>query len=708
MHKPYWVGDYLVDPSRNQIKRFEQTHLLQPKVVAVLNLLASKAGEVVSHEQLMSEVWPNVYVTPNTLQRCIAELRKVLGDNSKTQGVIKTHSKQGYSLELLVQVDKTTNILEGEPSNPAVYSQLKNTKLGWNSRTAILVLLVSFIAVFYWHISEEKVVIFNTLQPLTASDEKEFYPNYSPDGKYMVFHRYLDVCQNHIWAKDLSSQQEFRLTKSPGIYGAHSWSPDGNHLVFTLQENCSQNLDVKKLCWRLQTLDFYGALQSPQNSTLSYDCQTTRVEAPLWMTDGNILMIEFADNSRKLVKYDPVLNQLSNFYSAIDAQIQHVDYGPITQKIAIFSQSKLAGRSIKLLDLQANELAFIQLKIPEEMSVFARLEPSFLPDESGFVVNREGDLYHIDMNGEFSNISSPHAMNLHTPSYHPKQNKILATKGLVDADIGISNFSQDGQSRFNSGKGYLKLARSTSYDANGIFQPLSDKIAFLSKRSGSAQIWMTNIKGEQAFQLSKFKQNSSISSFVWSLNGQRLAVCVNDKLKLLSLDGQQVQLDTHFAVEQIYQWIDDKNLLLSVNDPELKQLIVFNIETKTSLKTGLDNVFWAQYAPQGELLYFDVNRRLWKKENGHTKQILGLEEHLDSKRFIMRQNKLYGVNWQNQLWQFDATSEQFAVLQQLNENVWWVSDIYDEQLLITEFVAAKQEIVELLPSFDYDYSKIIN
>lgn len=698
MQSPYWVGDYLVDPSRNQIKRFEQTHLLQPKVVAVLNLLASNAGEVVSHEQLMSEVWPNVYVTPNTLQRCITELRKALGDNSKTQGVIKTHSKQGYSLELLVHVEKTTNMLQGEINTPVVIAQQKNTLLGWNNRTAILVLFVSFLAVFYWYITEEKVVAFNTLRPLTASDEKEFYPNYSPDGKYMVFHRYLDVCQNHIWAKDLSSQQEFRLTKNPGIYGAHSWSPDGNHLVFTLQENCSQSPEVKKLCWRLQTLPFQGALQAPQNSSLSYDCQTTRVEDPLWLTDGNILMLEITEKSRKLVKYDPILNQLSNFYIATDDQIQHVDYGPIKQTIAIFSQSKLAGRNIRLLDLEANELAFIDINLPEGMSIFARLEPNFLPDESGFIVNREGNLYHIGLDGEFRNISSSHAMNLHTPSYHPNQHKILATKGLVDADIGIFNVGQNDQSNLNSDtQAYLNLARSTSYDASGIFQPHTDKVALMSKRSGSAQIWMTNNQGEQAFQLSKFKQNSSISSFVWSLNGQRLAVCVNDKLKLLSLDGQQVQLDTHFAVERIYQWIDDKNLLLSVNDPELKQLIVFNIETKTSLKTGLDNVFWAQYAPQGELLYFDVNRRLWKKENDHTKQILGLDEHLDSKRFIMRQNKLYGVNWQSQLWQFDATTEQFAVLQQLNENVWWVSDINDEQLLITEFVAAKQEIVELLP-----------
>jgi DNA-binding winged helix-turn-helix (wHTH) protein/Tol biopolymer transport system component len=695
MQNPYWVGDYLVDPSRNQIKRFEQIHLLQPKVVAVLNLLASNAGEVVSHERLMSEVWPNVYVTPNTLQRCIAELRKALGDNSKSQGVIKTHSKQGYSLELVVQVDKVTNVLREEPNPPAVNTQHKNTKLGWKVRAVIF---ISFLAVFFWQISKEDVVEFNTLRPLTASDEKEFYPNYSPDGKYMVFHRYLDVCQNHIWAKDLSSQQEFRLTKTPGIYGAHSWSPDGNHLIFTLQENCSQSPQVKKLCWRLQTLDFQGALQAPQNSSLRYDCQTTQVEDPLWLADGNILMLESSQENHKLVKYDPILNQLSDFYIAAEDQLQHFDYGPIKQTIAIFSESKLAGRNVRLLDLEANELAFIPLKIPEKMSVFPRLEPRFLPDESGFVVNREGNLYHINMDGEFNIISSSHAMNLHTPSYHPNQQKILATKGLVDADIALFDLTQNDQSNLESNnQGKFTLGRSTSYDVSGIFQPHSDKIAFLSKRSGTSQIWMTSIHGEQAYQLSKFAQNSTISSFVWSLNGERLAVCVNDKLIFLSLDGHQVPLDTHFSVERIYQWVDDKNVLLSVNDPELKQLIVFNLETKASFKTGLDNVFWAQYASQGELLYVDINRKLWKQKKGHSKQILGFNEHLGSKRFMMRQNKLYGVNWRNQLWHLDATSEQFSVLHQLDQNAWWISDINDNRLLVTEFVAAKQEIVELLP-----------
>lgn len=106
MDTPYWVADYLIDPSRNQVTRSQKTYVVQPKVLAVLNLLAKRAGQVVSHEELIDTVWPNTHVGPNTLQRCIAELRKMLGDDSKTQAIIKTHYKQGYSLEVSVKPDE--------------------------------------------------------------------------------------------------------------------------------------------------------------------------------------------------------------------------------------------------------------------------------------------------------------------------------------------------------------------------------------------------------------------------------------------------------------------------------------------------------------------------------------------------------------------------------------------------------------------------
>ena len=61
--------------------------------------MAENQGKVVSQEALLDKVWQGTVVSPNTLQRSIAQLRKALGDDGKVQVYIKTHAKQGYSLE---------------------------------------------------------------------------------------------------------------------------------------------------------------------------------------------------------------------------------------------------------------------------------------------------------------------------------------------------------------------------------------------------------------------------------------------------------------------------------------------------------------------------------------------------------------------------------------------------------------------------------
>ena len=95
----YRVGDFFVDPSRNQITLNEQPQTIPPKALAVLTYLARNPGKVVSQNELLDNIWPDTVVTPNTLQRSIAQLRKAFGDDRKSQAYIKTHAKQGYSLE---------------------------------------------------------------------------------------------------------------------------------------------------------------------------------------------------------------------------------------------------------------------------------------------------------------------------------------------------------------------------------------------------------------------------------------------------------------------------------------------------------------------------------------------------------------------------------------------------------------------------------
>jgi len=110
MAAQYWVGNFFIDLTRNQISQKREYQTIPPKALAVLTCLAKNANKVVSHEELLSQVWPDTIVTPNTLQRSIAQLRKALSEDSQYQSYIKTHAKQGYSLEVEVRWQENAEV----------------------------------------------------------------------------------------------------------------------------------------------------------------------------------------------------------------------------------------------------------------------------------------------------------------------------------------------------------------------------------------------------------------------------------------------------------------------------------------------------------------------------------------------------------------------------------------------------------------------
>ena len=82
----------------NQISRGAEVERLEPKVVEVLVALAGHAGQVMSREQLLSEIWKGVTVSDDVLTQSITKLRHALGDTSKEPAYIQTIPKRGYRL----------------------------------------------------------------------------------------------------------------------------------------------------------------------------------------------------------------------------------------------------------------------------------------------------------------------------------------------------------------------------------------------------------------------------------------------------------------------------------------------------------------------------------------------------------------------------------------------------------------------------------
>jgi DNA-binding winged helix-turn-helix (wHTH) protein/Flp pilus assembly protein TadD len=67
---------------------------LRPKTLEILRLLAGSSGRVLSKQQLMEAVWPNVHVGEDSLFQCIREIRAALGDDKRE--VVRVISGRGY------------------------------------------------------------------------------------------------------------------------------------------------------------------------------------------------------------------------------------------------------------------------------------------------------------------------------------------------------------------------------------------------------------------------------------------------------------------------------------------------------------------------------------------------------------------------------------------------------------------------------------
>jgi pimeloyl-ACP methyl ester carboxylesterase len=69
---------------------------LPPKAFGVLRYLAERPGQLVSKEELLQGIWPDVHVSSDVLKVTIAEIRRVLDDPCKEPRFIETAHRRGY------------------------------------------------------------------------------------------------------------------------------------------------------------------------------------------------------------------------------------------------------------------------------------------------------------------------------------------------------------------------------------------------------------------------------------------------------------------------------------------------------------------------------------------------------------------------------------------------------------------------------------
>ena len=151
-----------VDLSRGELRTLDGAHVeLRPRSFAVLHLLASNVGRLVSKDEIMARVWDDAFVTDDSLTQCIADIRRALGDEERR--IVRTVPRRGYLLvpdAMDVHQAPTKLDVDLEPARLASLTPEhggRRRRFWWRGRweaaalaIALLIGIAVIVAVFRW------------------------------------------------------------------------------------------------------------------------------------------------------------------------------------------------------------------------------------------------------------------------------------------------------------------------------------------------------------------------------------------------------------------------------------------------------------------------------------------------------------------------------------------------------------------------------
>lgn len=103
----YEFDEFLLSPTERLLLKAGVRCDLKGKDLDVLVYLIKKQLRLVTHQELLDEVWSGSFVEPGNITTSISKIRKILGDNSRKPKYIE--SIKGYGYRFLVPAKVISN-----------------------------------------------------------------------------------------------------------------------------------------------------------------------------------------------------------------------------------------------------------------------------------------------------------------------------------------------------------------------------------------------------------------------------------------------------------------------------------------------------------------------------------------------------------------------------------------------------------------------
>lgn len=136
-------GDFTLNRARGRLEDATGAErFLRPKSYRVLEILAERCGQLVSKDDLVSEAWPNVFVSDDSLAHCISDIRRAFGPEGVD--LLCTVPKRGYAL--------------AAPGSDPQFPLPQFTKLR-HMRTGAIALALAVAAGLWWELDDNEPLV---------------------------------------------------------------------------------------------------------------------------------------------------------------------------------------------------------------------------------------------------------------------------------------------------------------------------------------------------------------------------------------------------------------------------------------------------------------------------------------------------------------------------------------------------------------------
>ncbi|MGI8743743.1 MAG: winged helix-turn-helix domain-containing protein [Bryobacteraceae bacterium] len=524
-------GPFEVDLHTHELWKSGTRLKLVGQPFSILAVLLSRPGELVTREELRNRLWPSDTIVDfnHGLNAAVNKLRETLGDSAEDPRYVETLPRRGYrfiaTLEQLdvkpivpaasAPPDPPTAVLSELPGPPEMILSAETqtaTRRIWPGYLMGAAVLLSFalIGAFLLTLSRHGAArthsfVERKIRPLigvTGAVE----PAFSPDGNSVAFVR--ENVQPGIFVTAVGSDQLLRLTRNDGDC-CPVWSSDGRRIAFSRYVNkeysvyvvaadggAEQKRNAEKV---LDTSSGAGTLTAAGLSERKLD---TKGVVPRhgdldWSPDGKSIAfagaagiyLVFPEDStiRKLTEQQPLSEDWGPSFSPDGEKVLFVRNRQIGLPNEIWVTSVTGGGANRILSERGRIAGAPHWSFDGRSVIYAS-------NRSGHPVLLRASLDVPDSPVQIDEAGSPAwSPVVSRRGYRLAYERVIRSLSIWQMDLSTS--------REKRPRVLVSSTSDTDQGPGPQFSPDGKKLAYMSDRSGSMEIWVSNRDGGNPVQL---------------------------------------------------------------------------------------------------------------------------------------------------------------------------------------------------------------